>query len=91
MQRVTLGRYPVVTLSAARREALRLLREVSEGGDPAAQTEEARAAAAERALTLAGVIDAYVDYIRKSARSWELIAANLRRVEMQPPPTCMQA
>lgn len=75
IRRVTLGRYPVLTLAGAREDALRLMREAAAGvGIGAPEPEPGQ--------TLGDVLDAYVAHIAKNARSWKLIAANLRRPEM---------
>lgn len=88
VRRITIGRYPIVTLSAARSETLRLLREVAEGADIRAKT-----AAAERAVTLkviaeeltfGDMVDSYVTHLKRNAKSWAFIASNLKRPEMQP-------
>ncbi len=88
VQRVTLGRYPVMGLADARRQALEVMREVANGVDPreqaAAERAAAEAAAKDRAATFGGVMDAYIAHISKNARSHKLIAANLRRPEMMP-------
>ena len=88
VQRVTIGRYPVVTLSAARTETLRLLREVADGADLRAESAAAKRALAAKVisdeLTFGDMVDAYVTHIKRNARSWALIASNLRRPEMQP-------
>lgn len=75
VRRVTLGRYPVLGLAAAREDALRLMREAAAGvGIGAPDPVPGR--------TLGEVLEAYVEHIAKNARSWKLIASNLRRPEM---------
>ena len=88
VQRVTLGRYPVVTLASARKQAMQLLREVSEGGDPRADAEAARLAAeqaaADTSKSFGALVDAYEMHIKANARSWQMIVNSLRRVEVLP-------
>lgn len=75
VRRVTLGRYPVLTLAAAREEALRLMREAAAGVGIGAPEQVP-------GQTLGEVLEAYITHIAKNARSWKLIASNLRRLEM---------
>lgn len=84
VQRITLGRYPVMTLAAARDETLRLLREVAKGATIGRADAHGHPSPLPAQLALGALIDAYVEHIGKNARSWALIAASLRRPEMQP-------
>jgi len=70
----TLGRYPALTLDAARAEAMRLLAEVREGRDPRAPAEAAKAGAR---WTLGRAFDAYVADLAKRPGS-ELSQRDMR-------------
>lgn len=70
MQRHTLGRYPRLGLAEARRQAMRLMREVAE-------TEKTGKGSL---LTFAEMVDSYVDlYLKRNIRSW----ANTRAILQQ--------
>lgn len=70
MQRHTLGRYPLLGLAEARRQAMRLMREVAE-------TEKTGKGSL---LTFAEMVDSYVDlYLKRNIRSW----ANTRAILQQ--------
>jgi integrase len=86
VQRVTLGRYPVITLAQARQETLRIMREWAERGSSSLHANDSGPAVPPGAPcpTFSELIDAYVAHISRSARSWKLIASNLRRAELQP-------
>lgn len=90
VQRVTLGRYPILTLAVARQRALQLLRELAAGGpivdvamDGAPLADLPAGLAEEPAATLGDLIESYVAHISVRARSWKLIASSLRRPEMR--------
>ena len=87
VQRVAIGRYPVVPLAAAREEALRLMRLAASGADlraEAAAARRARAVVEEDAVTFDQVVEAYIEHVTRTARSWKNIAAMLRRPELMP-------
>lgn len=80
VQRITIGRYPVVALADARAETLRLLRLAQQGQPlmPAGAT-----ASDAKALTLDKLIAAYCKHKSVGTRSWAMVERSLRRPEMQ--------
>lgn len=85
VRRITLGRYPVLTLATARKEALRVMRDLADAPQVDGVTGDASQIEPEAPCpTFGELIDAYVAHISRSARSWRLIASNLRRAELQP-------
>jgi integrase len=87
VQRVSIGRYPAVPLAGAREETLRLQRLAAQGGDLRAEAAAAKRAAvraaAEDVVTFGQVMDAYIEHVTRTARSWKNIASMLRRPELQ--------
>lgn len=77
-----------MTLALARDHALRLLRQVSEGSDPKADAEAARAeiarAEADAFASFGALVDAYETHIKANTRSWQMIVNSLRRDEVAP-------
>ena len=71
----TIGPYPAIDLSAARRAAQKALSEVAEGKDPAAQKRAARDAARAKAQsdsnTVAKVVEQFIErYAKAKNKSW---------------------
>jgi integrase len=88
-KKFTIGPYPAIGLSAARKRAQKALAEVVDGVDPSAQKKaarEAEKAANSTADRVENVVDAYVnDYLAKKAKpSWAKEAERLLRVEVVP-------
>jgi integrase len=88
-KKFTIGPYPAIGLSAARKRAQKALAEVVDGVDPSAQKKaarEAEKAANSTADRVETVVDAYVkDYLAKKAKpSWAKEAERLLRVEVVP-------
>jgi integrase len=88
-KKFTIGPYPAIGLSAARKRAQKALAEVVDGVDPSAQKKaarEAEKAANSTADRVEDVVDAYVnDYLAKKAKpSWAKEAERLLRVEVVP-------
>lgn len=88
-KKFTIGPYPTIGLSAARKRAQKALAEVVDGVDPSAQKKaarEAQKAANSTADRVDNVVDAYVkDYLAKRAKpSWAKEAERLLRVEVLP-------
>jgi integrase len=74
-RRYTIGDYPAWSLAAARDKALALRRNIQDGGDPVAD-----AKARSEALTVAGLIDRFVErYAKAKLRSWRDYESVLRR------------
>ena len=73
LQRRTIGRYPNLSLAAARAAALAMQRGAAEGVDP-----REPAAAPAPAITYAELVDAYTErHLRPNARSWRDIRSSL--------------
>jgi integrase len=86
-KKFTIGAYPAVSLSTARKKAQKALAEVVDGIDPSAQKKAAREAQRAANSTedrVETVVDAYVkDYLAKKAKpSWAKEAERLLRVEI---------
>ncbi|RUU63252.1 DUF4102 domain-containing protein, partial [Mesorhizobium sp. M7A.T.Ca.TU.009.01.1.2] len=65
-QRVTLGRYPAITLERARAKALKAMSAVAEGEDPAERKRVARAS-----LTVEELGGIYIDkYAKRQKKTW---------------------
>lgn len=71
-RRLTLGRYPTVSLADARKLASQALREVALGSDPSNQKIEMRIAEANpRVRTVASTVDEYIEkYARQKNKDW---------------------
>ncbi|PVE22310.1 hypothetical protein DC522_21755 [Microvirga sp. KLBC 81] len=74
-RRYTIGDYPSWSLAAAREKALGLRRLVQDGQDPVATAKAKR-----EALSVAGLVDRYLDrYAKAKLRSWRDYEATLKR------------
>jgi len=75
LQRHTLGRYPILSLANARRNAVELMRHVAENGQqPPA-----------RPVTLAELIDQYVElHLIPNVKHWTNVHSSLLQIAMQP-------
>ena len=87
-RRATVGRYPALSCTAARRKAAVMRDRINAGGDPLTEQREARAAAlkakeeAERrdVYTLGALLDAYVEQMRADGKaSWQEVASMIKR------------
>lgn len=64
LQRHTLGRYPILTLANARREALELMRRIAEGAQDSAPTP----------IPLAELADQYVElHLKPNVKGWKTV------------------
>src|SRR5260221_2590947 len=69
LRRQTLGRYPLVTLAAAREDAQSALRKATIGRDPAAEQKAAQRAAVTQTLGALGEL--YIEkHAKRKKRSW---------------------
>ncbi len=75
LRRHTLGRYPLLSLANARRDALELMRHVAEHGQqPPAKP-----------VTLAELVDQYVElHLTPNVRQWKNVRSSLLQTAMQP-------
>lgn len=74
-QRVTLGRYPAVSLDKARTSALKLMAKVADGDDPAGSKRAAKAA-----MTVAELAARYIEkHAKPHKRTWQADAGILSR------------
>ncbi len=74
-KRFTIGDYPAWSLSQARDKAWALRRRVQDGGDPVAERR-----AQDRALTVAGLVDRFIElHAKRKLRSWKDYQALLKR------------
>src|ERR1700730_2097761 len=77
LRRLTLGKYPVLTLAAARDRAREVLREVEKGIDPAAAKAEERRREADRFESV--IAECIERHAKPNNRGWERQDRDLRR------------
>jgi integrase len=71
LRRLTVGRFPAMSLAKAREEAKAALQAVEEGRDPAGERQEAKAAPEPRRDTVEAVATDYVErHCKRNLRSW---------------------
>jgi integrase len=74
LSRHTLGRYPILTLANARRDALELMRRIAEGVQDVARMP----------VTLAALTDQYVElHLKPNVKGWKNVRASLLQPAMQ--------
>ena len=82
-RRLTLGRYPLLSLAEARRRAQEALQSASKGGDPAAEKVDARDSYDQNLFP--AVVDEFIaKYARRKTRSWRETERLLKREFAQP-------
>jgi integrase len=80
MRRITLGEYPALELSEARRQADGRRAQRSEGNDPRALQDAERAAKAQTTLTFGELCERYIKHVKASGKlSWKTDEGYLKR------------